>query len=89
MRRLLMGLLWFLVLAVALFLLLQLGIAFYIMAQAPKGMDQTALLQSARDFTDAHARAIGLLDEIMLMAAVLLAGLGTLKGKLPGTRRRD
>ena len=82
-----MGLVWFLVLAVALFLLLQLGIAFYIMWQAPKGADQAALLQSARDFADAHAGTIGLLDELMLVAAVLLAGFGTLKGKLPGTRR--
>jgi preprotein translocase subunit SecG len=84
-----MGLVWFLVLAVALFLLLQLGIAFYIMVQAPKGADQAALLQAARGFTDAHAGSIGVLDELMLVAAVLLAGFGTLRGKLPGTHRRD
>ena len=88
MRRVLMGLLWCVVLAVALFLLLQLAIALYIMLQAPKGADQAALLQSARAFADAHAGVIGLLDELVLVAAVLLAGFGTLRGKLPGTKRR-
>ena len=82
-----MGLVWFLVLAVALFLSLQLAIALYIMATAPKGLDQAALVQSARDFADTHAGTIKLLDELVLVAAVLLAGFGTLRGKLPGTRR--
>ncbi len=89
MRRLFMGLLWFLVLAAALFLLLQLAIAAYLMMQAPKGADQAALLQSAQAFADAHAGTIRLLDELVLVAAVLLAGFGTLKGKLPGTRRQS
>ena len=89
MRRLVMGLVWFLVLAVALFLLLQLAIALYIMAESPKGLSQAALVESAQAFADAHAGTIRLLDELVLVAAVLLAGFGTLKGKLPGTRRRD
>jgi len=84
-----MGLVWFLVLAVALFLLLQLVIVVYIMLQAPKGADQAALLQSAQAFADAHAGRIRLLDELVLVAAVLLAGFGTLRGKLPGTRPRS
>lgn len=87
MRRVLMGCVWFLVLAVALFLLLQLAIALYIMLQVPKGAGQEALLQSAQAFADTHVGTIRLLDELVLVAAVLLAGFGTLKGKLPGTRR--
>ena len=89
MRRLVIGLVWFLVLAVALFLLLQLAIALYIMAEAPKGLGQAALMQSAQAFADAHAGTIKLLDELVPVAAMLLAGFGTLKGRLPGTRRRD
>lgn len=87
MRRFFMGLVWFVLLAVGLFLLLQLAIAFYIMLQTPKGADQAAVLQSARAFADSHAGAIQLLDGLVLVAAVLLAGFGTLRGKLPGTRR--
>ncbi|HEV2112064.1 MAG TPA: hypothetical protein VGT99_11975 [Gammaproteobacteria bacterium] len=87
MRRLLMGLVWFLVLAVALFLLLQLAIAFYIMLHAPQGADQAAILKSAHDFTDGHAALIRDLDAMTLVTAVLLAGFGTLRGSLPGTRR--
>lgn len=88
MRRVLMGLVWLLVLAVALFLALQLAIAFYITLQAPKGVDQAAVLKSATDFADSHAGTIRLLDSMTLIAAVLLAGFGTLKGVLPGTRPR-
>ena len=87
MRRLLMCLVWFLVLAVALFLLLQLAIAFYIMLHEPRGADQAAMLKSARDFADLHAALIRDLDAMTLVTAVLLAGFGTLRGRLPGTRR--
>ena len=88
MRRVLMGLVWFLVLVVALFLALQLAIAFYITLQAPKGVDQATVFKSATDFADSHAGTIRLLDSMTLIAAVLLAGFGTLKGVLPGTRPR-
>ena len=82
-----MGILWFLGLAVALFLLLQLAIALYIIASAPKGRDQAAALQYATDFAASHAGMIRIMDSLTLVASVLLAGLGTLRGKLPGTRR--
>ena len=88
MRRVLMGLLWFLVLAAALFLLLQLAIALVILLQAPKGADQAAALKFASDFADSHAALIRSLDSMTLIAAVLIAGFGTLKGALPGTRPR-
>ena len=45
------------------------------------------MLQYANDFAAAHAGTIRTLDSLTLIAAVLLAGLGTLKGVLPGTRR--
>ena len=89
MRRILMGLLWFVVLAASLFLLLQIGIAAYILATSPKGMDQGALVKAASDFTDAHSGNIRNLDALTFVAAVLLAGFGTLRGSLPGTRRRN
>jgi hypothetical protein len=88
MRRVLMGLVWFLVLAVVLFLVLQILIALYITLQAPKGVDQAAVLKAATDFADGHAGTIRLLDSMTLIAAVLLAGFGTLRGVLPGTRPR-
>ncbi len=88
MRRVLMALVWFLVLAVALFLLVQLAIALIILAQAPKGADQAAALKFAGDFAESHAGLIRSLDAMTLIAAVLLAGFGTLKGVLPGTRPR-
>jgi len=84
-----MGLVWFVALALGLFLLLQLAIAFYIMLQTPTGAGQAAMLQSAQAFADSHAGTIRLLDGLVLVAAVLLAGFGALRGKLPGTRRRD
>lgn len=83
-----MGLVWFLVLAVVLFLVLQILIALYITLQAPKGVDQAAALKSATDFAASHAGTIRLLDSMTLIAAVLLAGFGTLRGSLPGTRPR-
>jgi uncharacterized membrane protein YczE len=89
MRRLLMGLLWFLVLAVGLFLLLQVGIAVYISTQAPKGADPATVIKVASDFAEAHAGTIRSLDALTLVAAVLLAGFGTLRGSLPGTRRKS
>jgi preprotein translocase subunit SecG len=89
MRRVLMGLVWFLVLAVVLFLVLQILITLFIILQAPKGVDQAAVLKSASDFADSHAGTIRLLDSMTLITAVLLAGFGTLKGVLPGTHRQD
>lgn len=83
-----MGLLWFVVLALGLFLLLQVGIAIYIFMHAPKGASQEAVIQGARDFIDANVGTIHSLDALTLVAAVLLAGLGTLRGSLPGTRRK-
>ena len=53
MRRVLMGLVWFLVLAVALFVVLQILIALYITLQAPKGVDQAAALKAATDLPTA------------------------------------
>jgi preprotein translocase subunit SecG len=88
MRRLSMGILWFLVLAAALFLLLQLVIALYIMVQTPKGAGQAAMVQYATDFAASHAGVIRALDSLTLVAAVLLAGFGTMRGMLPGTRKR-
>lgn len=89
MRRLLMGILWFLILAAGLFLLLQLVIALYLMVQTPEGAGQAAMLQYANDFAAAHAGTIRMFDSLTLVAAVLLAGFGTLRGVLPGTRKRS
>lgn len=85
----LMGFVWFLALAAGLFLLLQLAIALVILLEAPKGADQAAALRFAGAFADAHAGLIRSLDSMTLIAAVLIAGFGTLKGSLPGTRRRN
>ncbi len=89
MRRVLIGLLWFLAFAAGLFLLLQIGIAIYLMLQAPKGASQAVMTQYATDFAATHAGLIGTLDSLSFVAAVLLAGFGTLRGVLPGTRKRS
>lgn len=87
MRRVLVGGLWFLVLAFALLLLVQLGIALYVVASAASYTDQQAMIQSANDFALTHLGLIRGLDLAALLAAALMAGFGAHRGLLPGTRR--
>lgn len=87
MRRVLVGSLWFLVLAFALLLLVQLGIAFYVVASAPSHTEQQLMMQTANDFAQSHLGLIRGLDLAALLAAALMAGFGAHRGVLPGTRR--
>lgn len=87
MRRLLVGGLWFLVLAFALLLLVQLGVALYVVANAPNHADQQAMIQAGNDFALSHLGLIRGLDLAALLAAALMAGFGVRRGVLPGIRR--
>lgn len=87
MRRVLVGGLWFLVLAFALLLLVQLGIALYVVAGTPSHADQQAMLQAGNNFALSHLGLIRGLDLVAVLAAALMTGFGVHRGVLPGTRR--
>jgi len=88
-RRVLVGGLWFLVLAFALLLLVQLGIAIYVVASAPSHGDQQAMIKAGNDFALSHLGVIRGLDLAALLAAALMAGFGVHRGVLPGARRTN
>jgi hypothetical protein len=87
MKRALLGVLWFLLLSVALWLLASVGLAIYILGKLPANADQGVLIQAASDLAAAHADVVQGIDLGALSVAAVLAGWGTVKGKLPGTRR--
>lgn len=89
MRRVLVGSLWFLVLAFALLLLVQLGVALYVVVVAPAHANQQAMIRAGTAFAQLHLGLIRSLDLAALLAAGLMAGFGTFRGLLPGTRHSD
>lgn len=89
MKRALMGLLWFALLSAGLWLLSSVILALYIMSKLPAGAAEGAMTQIASDWAMAHADVIQEIDLVAVLLAAVLAVWGSLKGKLPGTRKEE
>lgn len=89
MKRLFLGIAWFLLLCAGLWLLANMGLVVLILKQLPANADQSVMIQAASDYAYAHADGIRRMDLAILLLAALLAILGTLTGKLPGTRKAE
>lgn len=87
MKRLFLGIAWFLILFAGLWLLVSLAMAIAILRSLPANSDQAAMIQAATDYASVHAETIHVVHLAVLVLAAVLAILGTLKGKLPGTRK--
>ena len=86
MKRVLMGLLWFLVFFVALYVAACLVVALYLRGQLPPGADAQQATEMMKDFMSAHAAAVSATFWAMVLVALFAAVLGSLKGMLPGTK---
>ena len=84
-----MGLLWFALLSVGLWLLSSVILALYIMRQLPANAAEGAMIQAASDWAAVHADVIQAMDLVAVLLAAVLAVWGTVKGKLPGTRKTE
>jgi hypothetical protein len=89
MKRIWIGLLWFVLLSVGLWLLSSVMLALYIMSKLSAHAAEGAMVQAASDWAAAHADFIQEIDLGALLLAAVLAVWGTAKGKLPGTRKAD
>lgn len=87
MKRIGLGVLWFVVLFVVLYLLAQIGVALTALHGVHDFHDQQAVIGAATGFVGAHLGLIRTLDWAALLLAVAIAVLGTWKGVLPGTRK--
>lgn len=76
-------------LSVGLWLLCSVVLALYIMRQLPANAAEGTLIQGASDWAAAHADVIQEIDLGALLLAAVLAVWGTVKGKLPGTRKAE
>ena len=88
MKRVLMGVLWFVVFYVALVIVVFVVPSLMILRGLPPGASQDQISQAATDFSLQHAGALSAARWAALLVALLLAILGTVKGKLPGTRQK-
>ncbi|HEY1991733.1 MAG TPA: hypothetical protein VGH71_04675 [Gammaproteobacteria bacterium] len=88
MKRVLLGVLWFVAFWAALTVLVFVVPALMILRGLPAGASQDQISQAAADFSLGHAGALSAARWAALLIALLLAILGTAKGKLPGTRQK-
>ena len=86
MKRVLMGVLWFVVLYVALAIAVFVVPSLMIARSLPAGASQDQIIKAASDFSLQHAGALGAARWAALLIALLLAMVGTVRGKLPGTK---
>lgn len=86
MKRVLMGVLWFVVFFVALYVAACLVLALYLRGQLPPGADSQQATDIMRQFMAVHAAAFSAGFWTLVLVALFAAVLGTLKGRLPGTK---
>jgi len=88
MKRVLIGLAWFVGIWLALFILASVALSVYLR----KDMSADATMQQGMDaaygFAAEHAGAISAMRWGIFLAAALAAILGTWKGMLPGTQQK-
>jgi uncharacterized membrane protein YgdD (TMEM256/DUF423 family) len=85
-----MGIVWFIVFFVVLYLIFSIVVGFLAMHAAgiQGAVNYQQGLQTGAAFTQAHAVALSAWRLIILVVSILLAVVGTLKGVLPGTRKQ-
>lgn len=89
MKRVVMGVVWFVLFFVILYIIFSVVVAYLALHGAgiqPHG-DQQQMLGAAMAFSRAHAGALSAWRVAILVAAIVLAAAGTVKGVLPGTRK--
>jgi hypothetical protein len=88
MKRIGMGIAWF----VVFFLVLYLGMSFALSVYVSKSLPADANLQDGKDavtnFMLEHAPAMSMTVWSIFLVSLALAIVGTLKGMLPGTRQK-
>ena len=87
MKRVLLGLVWFVLLSLGLWLLASVILAMCMLSKLPANAAEGAMIQAASDWAAAHADTVQKIDLGALLLAAVLAVWGTAKGKLPGTRK--
>ena len=89
MKRVLLGVVWFAAFFVTLYVIFSVIVAFLALhGSGVQPGDREAALQAAVAYSRAHAQALAVWRLVILLAAILLAVWGTLKGWLPGTRKK-
>lgn len=89
--RIVMGIVWFLIFFIVLYLIYSTGIAMYMM-HANGGVDlhdTQAVIASSQQFALQHAVLLRIAFYGVVLLSVLLAVLGTWKRKLPGTKDKN
>lgn len=86
MKRALMGVLWFVVFFVALYVAACLVVALYLRGQLPSGTNPQQAMDLMQQFMYAHAAAVSAGFWALVLAALFAAVFGTFKGMLPGTK---
>ena len=89
MKRMLFGILWFVVIFVVLYLLFSIAEGFLAVHSAGAGVaaNYHEGLQAGIEFAKAHAAALAIWRLVILLASIVLAVVGAVTGKLPGTRK--
>lgn len=86
MKRVLMGVLWFVAIYVVLAIVVFVVPSLMIARGLPAGANQDQIIQAASDFSLQHAGVLSAARWAALLIALLLAIVGTAMGKLPGTK---
>jgi len=87
MKRVLMGVLWFVVIFVVLYFGASLATGFYMRTKVPADATAQQAYDATQQFMLQHAPAVAAAFWGIVLLAVALAVAGTVKGVLPGTKK--
>lgn len=90
MKRVLMGVVWFVVFFVILYIIFSIivGVAVAHSAGIVHAESFQQSMEASRAFAAAHAGTLAVWRLVILVASILLSVGGTLKGWLPGTKKK-